>query len=113
MEIMWEEYGDVLVVKLSDSLDVGAGSLLQQADCFVNPELDMVVDLSDLDYIDSSGLGALVRVMKQVKQSGRKIVLAEPNLLVGRVLSVTAIDQVFPTTDTVEEALQVIEKQKS
>lgn len=53
------------------------------------------LDCSDLQYIDSTGLGALVAVLKRVKSAGGSISLSHlrPNLL--KLFKITNLDKVF------------------
>jgi anti-anti-sigma factor len=63
----------------------------------------VVVDLSGVDFIDSSGLGALVQANRVAKgRETRLIVVASP--AVRRLLTVTALDTVLETVDSLAEA---------
>lgn len=53
------------------------------------------VQMADLKYIDSAGLGVLVGALKQAAGRGGKIALIQPSPFVSRVLRVTALDKVF------------------
>ena len=54
----------------------------------------VVLDLSKVDFIDSSGLGAIVAAMKDLSPD-RRLELAAPSSNVARVLSLTRMDMVF------------------
>ena len=56
---------------------------------------DIHVNCEKLTYIDSTGLGALVGVLKKLKTDGKKIHLIKlkPNIL--KLLSITKLDEVF------------------
>ena len=62
---------------------------------------DMYVDCSKLEYIDSTGLGALVGVLKRVKGSNRTMHLSsvKPNIL--KLFRITNLDKVFVIEDGV------------
>lgn len=55
----------------------------------------IILDLSQVDFIDSSGLGAIVASMKQLDQ-GQKLELASLNNNVDKVFRLTRMDTVFP-----------------
>jgi anti-sigma B factor antagonist len=70
----------------------------------------LVVDLSKVDFIDSSGLGLLISFLKHMKSRGGKVVLEYPKLGVQKLLEMTRIDELFevkkrpePTTGSWEE----------
>lgn len=64
----------------------------------------VVLDLSQVQFIDSSGLGAIVAAMKQMGQS-RKLALAGLTPTVEKVFRLTRMDSVFSVFSTLEEAL--------
>jgi len=53
------------------------------------------LDLSELRFIDSSGLGALVRVHKRAVEQGGRLVLSHVSESVHRLLRITGLDLVF------------------
>ena len=64
----------------------------------------VVVDMAKVDFIDSSGLGAIVAAMKQVPD-GRSFELAALSKTVGKVFTLTRMDTVFTIHDNVATAL--------
>ena len=60
----------------------------------------LVVDLSDLIYLDSTGLSVFVTAHKRASASGVEFRLANPNPSVGQLFKVTALDQVFEIDDS-------------
>ena len=54
----------------------------------------IIVDLVDVEFIDSTGLGALVRIRKELGEDG-VLEIAKPNTFVSRVLKLTRLDGVF------------------
>lgn len=66
----------------------------------------LVVDLSAVEYMDSSGLGTLVKVFQQVNAYKGKMVLVGMNERVRSAFQITRLDQFFAIHQTVDEALQ-------
>lgn len=64
----------------------------------------VVVDLSRVTFIDSTGLGVLVGALKRVRERGA-LSLVCPQRAVKRVFEITGLTQVFPIYDTLEEAV--------
>lgn len=54
----------------------------------------IIIDLVDVEFIDSTGLGALVRIRKEMGENG-VLEIANPNGFVSRVLKLTKLDGVF------------------
>ena len=66
-----------------------------------------IVDLSDVEYLDSSGLGLLLSLSKEYGQTGGKLVLVT-NETVDNILSLTRLNGIFATAPEVAEALQMV-----
>ena len=64
----------------------------------------VILDLSEVNFIDSSGLGAIVASMKQL-EGKRKLDLAGLTATVERVFLLTKMDTVFKIHASVDEAL--------
>lgn len=64
----------------------------------------VILDLSIVEFIDSSGLGAIVAAMKQMGH-GRKLDLAGLTLAVDKVFRLTRMDTVFDLYPTLDAAL--------
>jgi anti-sigma B factor antagonist len=65
----------------------------------------LVLDLSELHFIDSTGLGVLVGALRRVRTEGGDIRLAGAPSSIRRVFAVTGLDQVFTLFPTVDEAM--------
>lgn len=66
-----------------------------------------IVDLSALEYLDSSGLGLLLSLSKEYGAQGGKLVLVT-NETVDNILSLTRLNGIFSTATDVEEARQMV-----
>jgi anti-sigma B factor antagonist len=73
------------------------------------PDL-IVLDLSNVDFIDSSGLGAIVAAMKNMG-TDRRLALAGLTPTVARVFSLTRMDSVFSVFPTLQDALAELKPQ--
>jgi anti-sigma B factor antagonist len=71
----------------------------------MRPEGELVVDLSSVGFIDSTGLGILVSTLKHVRESDGRldVVVATPRVL--KVFSLTGLDVVIPLHATLDGAL--------
>lgn len=64
----------------------------------------VILDVSQVDFIDSSGLGAIVAAMKQL-EAGRRLDLAGLTPAVDKVFRLTRMDSVFSLYPTLDAAL--------
>lgn len=56
---------------------------------------DIAVDVSSLSYIDSTGLGVIIGVYGNMKESGHRIRLLEPRENIRKLLRITSLDKVL------------------
>lgn len=66
-----------------------------------------IVDLSGLEYLDSSGLGLLLSLSKEYGAQGGRLVLVT-NETVDNILSLTRLNGIFSAAGSVDEALAVL-----
>jgi len=69
---------------------------------------DLVLDLSDVSFMDSTGLKVLLAAHKRLQLVGGHFALAAAGRSVRKVLTVTGLDQTFPVAETVDEALAAL-----
>jgi anti-sigma B factor antagonist len=101
------DIGDRTVVEVTGEIDVYTASVLRErlASLVEAGRVDLVIDLTPVTFMDSTGLGVLVGVLKKVRgHDGRlQLVIDSDRLL--KVFRITALTQVFTIHDTVAAAL--------
>jgi anti-sigma B factor antagonist len=65
----------------------------------------VLVDLSEVTYIDSSGVASLVEALQASKKAGSRFALAAVSEPTRRVLELARLDKVFTMYDSVEDGL--------
>jgi anti-sigma B factor antagonist len=68
-------------------------------------ERRFVIDFSRTGYIDSSGLGALVSILKRVREHGGELRLSGLNEDLRSLFELTKLDTLFAISDTAERAV--------
>jgi anti-sigma B factor antagonist len=100
----------LVVVALRGELDVAdAANVVAALAAVAAREREIIVDLAGLEFIDSSGVAALVRVRKQARHAGGDLLLAAPSLQVLRLLALTRLIDVFSVHASVELAADAAE----
>lgn len=94
------------VVRCAGRLNmVEAGNLKACIDQTVdNGHARLVMDLSDVSFVDSSGLGSLIAGLKKARQAGGDLRIAAAQEQVRTVLGLTNLDRVLRLYDDVSEA---------
>ena len=101
--------GPVAVLEVSGHLvaDDGACRCLQQVSLLVTAGwLNILVDLRDVTYIDSGGVGALVASFVHVTRRGGRLKLLCPSPRAWRVLSISRLSDVFEVFSSEAKALE-------
>ena len=78
-----------LDVAIIAAIDAGAASV--------------VIDLSDVSFMDSSGLGVIVRALKRCRQAENDLDLVITNERVLKVFGITGLDQVIPIHASIQD----------
>ncbi len=99
--------GDATVVSLQGEIDMhhtpGVQRALSQA--YEDKPSRLVVNLEEVTYMDSSGIGTLVETLRKVKGYRGKLVLCGLTERVHSVFEITKLDQFFTIVGTEAEAL--------
>ncbi len=69
---------------------------------------NIVIDLSDVKYIDSSGLSALLVGNRIFGEAGGAFVLASPSEHTEKLIKISQLDKVFDVLPTVHEAIESV-----
>jgi len=109
MELHTDIAGDVAVIRLTGRLTMVSAPRLRQAvtDIVAGGCCRLVLDLAGCEFIDSSGLGALIAGLKTTRQAGGDLRIAQVAPQVMTVLQLTNLDRVLRTYPSVDRALGV------
>lgn len=98
------QHGAVTVVAVRGDLDVLTAPRLRDhlAQLIDSGARDLRVDLRPCEFVDSSGLSALVTAMKRARASGGDVSLVCPKGNIRRLIEIVALDQVFTLHDDLD-----------
>jgi anti-sigma B factor antagonist len=103
-----ENGGKTLVFKLSGSLDLATSGTVREALAKVakGGSHDLIVDLTHVDFLDSTGLGALIGAHRRAAEGGGQVRLVVAGGTIARLLNITGLVRVFAVYPTLKDALQ-------
>jgi anti-sigma B factor antagonist len=112
MRVSARRNGAHTVVTVSEVVDIATSGELRKylADLVTAGATGLVLDLSEVRYLDSTGLTVLVETYRLLGGQPGTMVVVCADSLVRRVLEVTGLDRVFSVRDTVPEALRVLDR---
>ena len=106
LDIASARHGGSCVVTLIGEVDVYTAPALRarlleatDSDCGA-----IIVDMSGVDFIDSSGLGVLLGTLKRVREQDSTLTIVSDREIVLKVFHVTGLDRVFSIVSTLAEA---------
>jgi len=105
----WSE--DTLVVRLSDDPEL-SDDMADVDERLKGVCCDIVLDLTDLRLLTSSGISKLLRLRKRQADGGHRMILCAPRDKVWGVFLATGLDAVFEFAETVAEALARIQTER-
>ena len=74
---------------------------------------DLILDLSDVDMIDSTALCVMLRALRRLENEGRWLILVVAGSHVMRILTITGLQTTFPVVASRREALQQVASRTS
>lgn len=108
-----ENKENIVIFKLENQTVEGELSAELKAKMLIlaQPDIDaLVVDMSNVEAIDSSGLGALLLANRQLKEHDIPVILVNVREFVRSLMSMTRIDEVFEFYDSIDEAIENLKK---
>ena len=99
---------DVVVARIDGEIDISNAQELGDAliASVTNDAVGVVLDLSELAYLDSAGVHLLVRLLRQLRTRRQQLrAVAPAEAPIRRVLGLTAVDTMLPVDETAEAAL--------
>ena len=101
-----EPHNEVIWVSVhAKKLDADSTEQLRQEVSKAPGSLPVVVDMSNVEFVPSLTLGALVALNKEMRQAGRRFILAGVQPLVRPVFAITRLDKLFEMHSTFDDAV--------
>lgn len=110
LKIEVEEKNGAVLLKLNGEVDVYTAPKLKGrlVDLVDQGKFKIVVDLEEVDFMDSSGLGVLVGGLKRVRshEGAIALVCTQENIL--KIFRITGLVKVFPIFENQDQAVQSV-----
>ena len=107
LDLQTSRQGEAGVLSLRGEIDVYTAPLLRQAllDLIGQGARDVVVDMGEVDFLDSTGLGVLVEGLKRVKIQGGEFSIVATQDKILKIFDITGLNKAFLIHGSVEDAL--------
>ncbi len=106
IDLRTEEGSGTLVFKLRGSLDLATAPTVRAAlsEAAEQGSHDVIVDLTQLEFLDSTGLGALIGAQRRTTERGASFRLIVSDGRISRLLNITGLINVFAVYRSIENA---------
>jgi anti-sigma B factor antagonist len=102
LKVTSRSQGDYIVMSVQGEIDLYTVPRLQKelgSALAAGSPPRLIVDLSGVDFCDSTGVNALLAAHRQARESGGDLELAAPRTAVRKILQVTGLEAVFTVVD--------------
>lgn len=85
------------VIKPVGEVDIYTSPKMKEVliDSLKEKDVDILIDCEEVDYVDSTGLGVLIGVLKRVRESGNDIIIINLKQNIRKLFDITGLDKVF------------------
>lgn len=89
--------GDKIQIDLIGELDIYSASefMDETQNLIFQHKKDLVLDFSQLDYLDSSGLGVLISILNEAKKENKKVYIKGVKPRIRKLFTITKIEELF------------------
>ena len=113
MKFEQEIIGNTLVLRLSGDLigENNGANILDKVSNAIQDEIRVcIIDISQLRYINSSGIGVLMTILTKFRNKGGEVYLMKPSDTVQKLLVITKLNAIFHVIQNEDEVLKTAKK---
>ena len=109
LQIKFSNKGNVLIIKLNGELDHHASDYVRRKidNEMIKPtSKNIIFDLSNLSFMDSSGIGIIMGRYKMINNINGKAIIACSNMHIVKLLEMSGIQSIIPIFDNIDKAIK-------
>lgn len=95
-DLIGEENGPEIIEAVNDTLS--------------NNIIKCAIDISDVRYINSSGIGVLITILTKFRNKGGEVVIVNPSEHVKKLLAITKLNAIFTIVASIADAKEELNK---
>ena len=108
LEIEVDESGGYTVCRPVGELDAYTVASFRESLSELARKPQVVIDLSEVPFMDSAGLGALIGGIRRARENGGDVAVACSRPTLTRLLHTTGFDRIVPVVETVDQAVSAL-----
>lgn len=106
---------NILILTLSGNLigEDNGPEIIEKVNDFINENVILcAINISDVKYINSSGIGVLITLLTKFRNKGGELYLVNPSEHVKKLIIITKLNAIFNIVNEVDEAIEKLKKIK-
>lgn len=107
-----EKLDDYTLLRPKGDIDAYSVGDFREALTAIGEEANVIIDLSEVPFMDSAGLGALIGGIRRNRSNEGKIVVVCGKPALTRLLHTTGFDRIVPVTETLDEGIEALESEQ-
>ena len=111
LEIHIEQTDDYTLCRPSGEIDAYTVGSFREALTNLADSDRLLIDLSDVPFMDSAGLGALIGGIRKVREAEGAVAVSCDRPALIRLLHTTGFDRIVPVTESVEDGVDALDDQ--
>jgi len=112
MELKVRKFSSTYIIDVNGEMDLYNSYKLKELVLkMIEKKINLfIINLENVDYIDSSGIGALIFICSHIKKLNMKLQISNIHGSVKKVIELTKLMGYFPISNSIEEAISKIEQ---
>jgi anti-sigma B factor antagonist len=109
LEIARESRGDAMILSPQGEIDLSCAPALRThlSEALRDHPPKLIIDLTDVPYMDSSGVATFVEAMQLARSGSSKLILCNMQERVRSIFEIARLDMVFKIVENTEDAMAV------
>ncbi|NNK91334.1 MAG: STAS domain-containing protein [Acidimicrobiia bacterium] len=111
LEIKVEPHDEFHVCRLAGEVDAYTVGEFREALSGITDVKRLIIDLTEVPFMDSAGLGALIGGIRRVREAEGDVAVVSSTASLNRLLHTTGFDRIVPVCETLEESLAALDEE--
>lgn len=111
LEINVEPHDEFHVCRLEGEVDAYTVGEFREALSGITDVKRLIIDLSEVPFMDSAGLGALIGGIRRVREAEGDVAVVSTTASLNRLLHTTGFDRIVPVCESLEDSLAALDEE--
>ncbi|MFN4219716.1 MAG: anti-sigma factor antagonist [bacterium] len=114
IEVKSQQIEDLFLIEIEGEVDTYTSSKIKQDILkLVEKSSFIIISMEKVKFIDSTGLGILIGILKKVKEKEGEMVIVSTNSYINQIFEITGLYKVFKIVESIQQAVDHLKKSKN